>query len=79
MEISFEVDSIHVEPHGRNGVYITVDADGASIASELKDDDRLEGMDVEVVRAWLLLNDNHDDVLEAIGEDKIREFLSHAE
>ena len=79
MEISFEVDNIYIEPHGRNGVYVTVEADGASIASELKDVDRLEGMDVDVVRAWLISNDSHDDILEAIGEDKIRDFISHCE
>lgn len=77
MELSFEVSSLSVEPHGRNGVYATMEADGASVAELLPDADRLHGLDVDVVRAWLLENDNHEDILEAIGEEKIHEFLSH--
>lgn len=77
MELSFEVSSLSVEPHGRNGVYATVEVDGQAIAEQLLDADRLHGLDVDVVRAWLLENDNHDDILEAIGEDKLHEFLSH--
>jgi hypothetical protein len=79
MELSFEVSSLSVEPHGRNGVYVTVGVEAGDIIEQMLDADRLEGMDVDVVRAWLLKNDNHDDILEAIGEEKIHEFLSHAE
>jgi len=78
MELSIEVSSLSVEPHGRNGVYATIDVDGSAVAEQLPDADRLEGLDVDVVREWLLKNDNHDDILEAIGEDKLHEFLSHS-
>lgn len=78
MEISVEVSSLSVEPHGRNGVYATMEADGAEVAEQLTVADRLDGLDVDDVREWLLKNDNHDDILEAIGEDKLHEFLSHS-
>lgn len=78
MEISIEVSNLYVEPHGRNGVYATIEVDAQSVADELPDDVRLHDLDVDVVREWLLKNDNHDDILEAIGEDKIHEFLSHS-
>lgn len=78
MELSFEVSSLQVEPHGRNGVYATIEVDGSVVAEQLTVEDRLDGLDVDDVRAWLLKNDNHDDILEAIGEDKLHEFLSHS-
>ncbi|MGO3563694.1 hypothetical protein [Pseudomonas helleri] len=79
MEITFSATHASVEPGGRNVLDVTVVADGAVIAEQLSDADRLHDLDVDVVRAWLLLNDNHDDILEAVGLDKIHEFLSHAE
>jgi hypothetical protein len=78
MELIFEVSSLSVEPSGRNGVSINVEADGSEVAEQLTVADRLDGLDVDDVRAWLLKNDNHDDILEAIGEDKLHEFLSHS-
>lgn len=79
MEISFETNDLYVGPHDGRNVHVTANVDGSSIAAELSDDDRLEGLNVEVVRAWLLKNDNHDDILEDIGLDKIHEFLSHCD
>lgn len=79
MELNIETGSVAVEPNGRTGVMVTVDVDAGDIAEQLPDADRLEGMDVDVVRAWLIKNDDHDDILEHIGLDKIHEFLSHAE
>lgn len=78
MEMTIEVASLSVEPNGRSGVLITVEVNGGDVAEQLLDADRLEGLDVDVVRPWLLANDNHDDILEAIGEEKIHEFLSHS-
>jgi hypothetical protein len=79
MELSFEVSSLSVEPHGRNGVYATVEVEASDIIEQMLDADRLEGIDIDVALAWVLKNVNHDDILEAIGENKIHEFLSHAE
>lgn len=79
MELNIETGSVSVEPNGRNGVMVTVEVDAGDIAEQLPDADRLEGMDVDVVRAWLILRGDHDDILEAIGIDKIHEFLSHSE
>lgn len=79
MELNIETGSVAVEPNGRTGVMVIVDVDAGDIAEQLPDEDRLEGMDVDVVRAWLIKNDDHDDILEHIGLDKIHEFLSHAE
>lgn len=78
MELNIETGSLTVEPNGRNGVMAVVEVDAGDIAEQLTDSDRLEGLDVDVVREWLLKNDRHDDILEAIGEDKINEFLSHS-
>ncbi|USW94211.1 hypothetical protein NHF39_23185 [Pseudomonas proteolytica] len=78
MEYSFEVERVSVEPYGRNGVSVTVEVEGSVLAENLTVKDRLEGLDVDDVREWLLKNDNHDDILEAIGEEKIHEFLSHS-
>jgi hypothetical protein len=77
MEITFSATHASVEPGGRNVLDVTVVADVAVLAEQLSDADRLHGLDVDTVRAWLLLSDNHDDILEAIGLDKIHEFLSH--
>lgn len=79
MSITFKAESVSVESAGRSGVEATIEADDYEIAQHLSDDSRLKDLDVDVVRAWLLLNDNHDDILEAIGLDEIHEFLSHAE
>jgi len=79
MELNIETSSLTVEPNGRNGVMAIVEVDAGDIAEQLPDADRLEGMDVDVVRAWLIKNGDHDDILEHIGLDKIHEFLSHAE
>lgn len=79
MELTIGTGSVTVEPNGRTGVMVIVDVDAGDIAEQLSDADRLEGMDVDVVRAWLIKNDDHDDILEHIGLDKIHEFLSHAE
>jgi|GEM_PF-3525088 len=79
MEISFETNDLYVGPHGGRSVHVTANVDGPLIASELTDDDRLNGLNVHVVRAWLLKNDSHDDILEDIGLDKIHEFLSHCD
>lgn len=78
MEFSFEVDRLSVEPYGRNGVSVTVEVEGSVLAENLSVTDRLEGLDVDDVREWLLKNDSHDDILEAIGEEKLHEFLSHS-
>jgi len=78
MEFSFEVDRLSVEPYGRNGVSVTVEVEGSVLAEDLSVTDRLEGLDVDDVREWLLKNDSHDDILEAIGEEKLHEFLSHS-
>lgn len=79
MQITFAATYVSVESAGRDGVDVTIEAEGTVIAEQLSDADRLHDLDVDVVRAWLLLNDNHDDILEAVGLDKIHEFLSHAE
>lgn len=78
MEFTFEVERLSVEPCGWNGVSVTVEVEGSVLAENLTVTGRLEGLDVEDVREWLLKKDNHDDILEAIGEDKIHEFLSHS-
>ncbi|MGA3827264.1 hypothetical protein [Pseudomonas chlororaphis] len=78
MEFTFEVSSLSVEPCGRNGVSVTVEVEGSVLAENLSVTNRLDGLDVDDVREWLLKNDSHDDILEAIGEDKLREFLSHS-
>lgn len=77
MSITFNAGSVSIEPNGRTGVEVTVDADDYEIAELLSDDSRLYDMDVDVVRKWLLENDDHDEILEAIGSDKIHEFISH--
>lgn len=77
MSITFIAGSVQIEPNGRTGVEVTVDADDFEIAELLSDDSRLQDLDVNVVRKWLLENDDHDDILEAIGSDKIHEFISH--
>jgi hypothetical protein len=79
MSITFNAESVSVESAGRSAVEVTIEADDYEIAQHLSDDSRLKDLDVDVVRAWLLLNDNHEDILEAIGLDEIHEFLSHAE
>ncbi len=77
--ITFQADSVSIEPAGRCGVDVTVEADDFEVAQQLSDDSRLRDLDVDVVRKWLMSNDNHEDILEAIGLDEIHEFLSHAE
>lgn len=77
--ITFWADSVTVESAGRCGVEVTIDADDYEMAQYLSDESRLRDLNVDVVRKWLLSNDNHDDILEAIGLDEIHEFLSHAE
>lgn len=79
MSITFNASSVSIEPAGRCGVEVTVDADDFEVAELLSDESRLRDMDVDVVRKWLIENDNHDDILEAIGSDKIHEFISHGE
>jgi hypothetical protein len=79
MSITFNAGSVSIEPNGRSWVEVTVDADDFEIAELLSDESRLRDLDVDVVRKWLLENDSHDDILEAIGSDKIHEFISHEE
>lgn len=79
MSITFNAGSVSVEPNGRTGVEVTVDADDYEIAELLSAEARLRDLHVDVVRKWLLENDDHDDILEAIGSDKIHDFISHEE
>ncbi len=77
MSITFEADSISVDPAGRNGIELTIEVDDFVVAAQLSDDSRLHDLKFDVVLNWLLENGNHDDILEAIGSDKIHEFISH--
>jgi hypothetical protein len=77
MSITFKAITVSVESNGRCGIEVTIEADDFEVAEQLSDESRLHDLDVDVVRKWLLSNDDHDDILEAIGSDKIHEFISH--
>ena len=70
MIITFKAESVSVE-RSRNELDVTVDANGWEVAEQLALDDRLH----ELAAADVVGEMDKDALLDAIGEDYVREYF----